>query len=684
MESKDKFFSRELSALAFNARVLAEGMDASLPLLERLKFLGIVSSNLDEFFMVRMASFFPDDLMRRAACEAARRILERQEQYFIQTLVPEMEKAGIIRLSPEACDQAQMSYLQNFFLREILPVLTPIRLSDTHALPTLSNLRLHMIVRLASAGAKKEAEKMAVVEIPANLHRMIFLPSEKGLPFVLLEDVIGAFVADLFHGHQIEEKGFFRLTRGAEMSLDEEKDEDFAKVMAEALRRRRAGDVTRLEVQASSPLTRFLQEKLLVRKEDVFPVEGWFDLKTIAQLASQPGLDEWKRPTWVPCDAPDFEKADTLWELLQKKSVMVLHPYQSFDVVNRFAALAAEDPDVLAIKCTLYRTDQDSSVVKSLERAAEKGKRVTVLIELKARFDEEKNIEWAKRLELAGATVLYGVVGYKVHAKAFLVVRREREGIRRYVHLSTGNYNERTSRLYSDVGYFSSEEGLTDDISAFFNMVTGYSQPVNWARIDVAPYGLRRRILRMIRREAQRSTPERRGQIMAKMNSLVDPEIIEALYKASQAGVQIKLNVRGICGLRPGVKGLSETIEVVSIVDQFLEHSRIFYFANAGDEEVFLSSADWMPRNLDRRIEMIFPIDDKENKKALIDVLRLYFRDNTNAWRLGPDGTYERLSPEGKRRVRAQETLCQQAEEAENQARKSPPQELRPQRPIHA
>jgi polyphosphate kinase len=342
---------------------------------------------------------------------------------------------------------------------------------------------------------------------------------------------------------------------------------------------------------------------------------------------------------------------------------------------------AAKDPDVLAIKQTLYRTDKDSPILRALEIAAENGKRVTALIELKARFDEENNIEWARRLRAAGATVLYGIAGYKTHAKACLIVRRERDGIRRYVHLSTGNYNAKTSQVYSDIGCWTSNEAIAADISSFFNMITGYSQPAVWNKIEVAPFGLRHKLLRLIRRETMRATAARPGLIRAKMNSLVDPELIEALYKASASGVQIQLNVRGICCLRPGVKGLSDTIQVISIVDQFLEHSRIFYFANGGDEEIYLASADWMQRNLDRRVELLFPIDEPANKKRLIETLDMYFRDNMKSWILLPDGTYVRVDPAGKRKFRVQEALCQRAIEDEEAARRSIPKELKPQKP---
>lgn len=683
----EKFFDREWSALEFNARVLAEALDPALPLLERLKFIGIVSSNLDEFFMVRIASLKASGASLEAVRAKTHALMEKLNDSFLKTLLPEMEASGLVRMPPASCNAVQMEYLTGFFHREVLPVLTPIALSEETPLPTLANLRIHMVVGLQNP-SQPGAMKYAVVEAPHKIvPRMLFLPPDpeagaaRRHPFVLLEDAIAFFAKELFPGYEIAEQGFLRPTRGAEMTLDEEKDEDFMRVMTEALRERRVGDIVRLEVSSRQDWARFLQNKMPISELDIVENPAWLDLKTISMLAFQPGFDSLKRAAWEPRAVPDFERMDDVWSLLREKNVLVFHPYESFDAVIRFLEAAADDPDVLAIKQTLYRTDPDSPVLRALERAAERGKRVTALIELKARFDEENNIAWARRLSSAGASVLYGVAGYKTHAKACLVVRRERDGIRRYVHLATGNYNDRTARLYSDIGYFSSDEALAEDVSAFFNMITGYSQPVAWKKIEAAPFGLRRRLLRLIQREAMRSAPQRPGQIRAKMNSLADAELIEALYKASQAGVQIQLNVRGICRLRPGIKGLSENIQVVSIVDQFLEHSRLFHFANNGENEIYLSSADWMPRNLDRRIELLFPIDDPAGKKRLMEALDLYFRDNVKSWALQPDGSYERIDPGNHKKVRAQEFLCQRAIEEEKNIDKAIPADLKPQKP---
>lgn len=676
----EKLFNRELSWLEFNSRVLAEAMDPSNPLLERLKFIGIVSSNFDEFFMVRVASLENDgDKMTKKIIERANETVEKENQYFQNVMVPELEKSGIVRVPLQALNDRQKDYLKDFFRKELFPVLTPIALSEDKPVPALVSLSLYSVIGVLKPG-QKTSEEFAVIEMPKNFPRIIALPADSGYPFVLIEDIVSLFAQELFVGCEIKSQGQMRLTRGAELSLDEEKDEDFAKVMTEALRMRMQSEVVRLEVSASDKCVQFLKKELKITDDEVFKVNSWFDLKTISQLAYQPTFPELKRPAWSPRPVADFENADSVWDLLKKKDVSIILPYDSFDPVIRLLNEAANDPDVLAIKQTLYRTGSESMIVDALARAAENGKRVTALVELKARFDEEKNIKWAKRLEISGASVLYGISGLKTHAKACLIVRREPDGIKRYVHLSTGNYNEKTALIYSDIALFSSNEDLASDVSAFFNVITGYSEPTALTKIEIAPYGLKRRLLRMIRREEIRSK-EKPGLIMAKMNSLVDPEIIEALYKASQAGCQIKLNVRGICCLRPGVKGLSENIEVISIVDMFLEHARIFYFHNGGDEEVYLSSADWMPRNLDRRIEIMFPVENKEIKNSVIDLIKLYFKDNQKSWRLLPEGNYEKIEPGEHRKFRVQEYLCAKAVDRDDRENKSAPKELKPQKP---
>jgi polyphosphate kinase len=675
--AQESFFDRELSLLEFQARVLAEGMDPSNPLLERLKFVGIVSSNLDEFFMNRLPRLEPGEPVAAAVRQKARELMKTQWRYFTETMVPELEAADIKRVLPGMQDERQAAYLDNFFAKELLPILTPIALMPEREVPALTNLGLYLVAALAEAG-RKAPPQHALVEIPQSLPRLVPLPAGTGCRYMLIEDVLRMRAGALFKGFELAATGLMRPTRAAVLPLDEERDEDFMKLMSEALKARRSNPVVRLELSAPAAMAAFVRERLDLGAAEVWEYADWLDLKGVSQFAYQAGFQPLKRPAWEPRPAPGFERADDVFKLLRERDVLVHHPYESFDCVARFLRQAAGDPDVLAVKQTLYRAGRHSSIINSLEAAAEAGKRVTVVVELKARFDEENNIEWARRLEAAGASVIYGVAGLKTHAKAALVVRREPDGIRRYVHLGTGNYNERTARLYCDLGLFTSKEDYASDVSAFFNMVTGYSQPADWAKIEVAPYGLRRRLLRLIAREAMTSTKARPGLITAKMNSLSDPELIEALYAASKAGVQVRLNVRGICRLRPGVKDLSENIEVVSVVDMFLEHARVFCFSNRGEEEVYLSSADWMPRNLDRRVELMFPVEDKEGKKELSELLKLYFRDNEKAWRLQPDGSYKKAAADAKKRFRVQEHLCRAAAEKAKLLAKAAPLQLKP------
>ncbi len=589
-----RYFEREFSWLQFNRRVLAEAKDETNPLLERLKFIGIVSSNFDEFFMVRMAGFSEQDTLALEIYAWAFELISDRNDYFTRVLVPEMAGAGISRTVPQALTEKQTEYLRSLFQKELLPLLTPVAIHAEHPVPVLRNLGLYRVVELRDP-AQNSLFHYAVIEMPKKYIRMISLPVEQGYSFILIEDVVSLFLKEIFTGYEIVDQGIFRITRAADLTLDEEKDEDFAKVMTEALRMRRMSHIVRLEISCSDRIFEFLKAKLQVSDYRIFRNQEWLALRNIAQLGTQPMFAHLGRPVWTPAPCAELEQSDDLWAAIREKDRMVHHPYESFDTVVRFLAEAAADPDVLAIKQTLYRTDRNSLIIKALESAAQKGKLVTVLIELKARFDEERNIEWARRLEDAGANVLYGVAGLKTHAKACLVVRREVDGIRRYVHLSTGNYNEKTAELYSDLGFFTADEGMTADISQFFNIITGFSHPSGFNKIDISPHGLRRKLTRLILREAMRSQKQRPGLIMAKLNSLVDTEIIEALYRASQQGVPIKLNVRGICCLRPGVKGLSENIEVTSVVDMFLEHSRIFYFSNAGEERFYFPAGTGCP-----------------------------------------------------------------------------------------
>ncbi len=674
-----RFFDRELSWLEFNARVLHEAMDASNPILDRVLFSGIFSSNLDEFFMVRLPSLEAGSDIEKEVRAKARALTEEQSRHWAETLVPELEAIGIRRVVPESLDSEQAAFVRSLFDREIFPVLTPIALSGERTVPSLTNLSLYMIVSVSPIGKTDELEH-AVIEVPRNLSRMIVLPGG-GHSFILLEDVIRLYAARLFEGYEVRETGLIRLTRGAEMTLDEAGDEDFAKVMAQALRKRKRGEFVRLEADASEEWISFLEQKLAVQRDRIEHRKDWFDLKGVSSLAFLAGYSEHRRAPWTPKPHPAFADADDIFEVIREKDVLLHHPYDSFDPVIQLVQQAADDPDVLAVKQTLYRTASRSRLVRALERAAEKGKSVTVLVELKARFDEAENIQWAARLERAGASVVYGVARLKTHAKACLIVRREADGIRRYAHLGTGNYNESTAKLYTDHGLLTDDEKLTRDLSSLFNMITGFSKPLGTSKLVVAPLELRRTLLRLIQREAQRSTPEQPGRIAAKMNSLVDEDIIEALYEASRAGVRVRLNVRGTCRLVPGVPGRSDTIEVVSIVDRFLEHSRIFCFRNGGDDEVYLSSADWMPRNLDRRVETMFPIEDAKLAREILDTMKLYFRDNVRSWLLKPDGSYERRDAGDREPFRVQEELCRRYEEREARRRRAIPRDLKPRKP---
>lgn len=680
-EIRDRYFDRELSWIDFNARVLAEAMDPANPVLERLKFTGIVSSNFEEFFMVRVASLNETDSLMKEIYKKAFGLMDLQNESFRNALAPELEKAGIVRVRPQALTDKQSEYLRNLYQKEILPLLTPVALRSAQAIPFLVNLSMYRIVELVEHTVPA-SKYYAVIEVPKNYTRMISLPSEQRYSYILLEDVIALFAKDLFPGYEIVQHGIFRLTRAAEMSLDEEKDEDFAKIMSEALRTRRTSSIVRMVVHASDEIIEFLKPALGVPDYKVYRTGEWIDFKGLSQLAFLPMFEDLRSPPWNPLPVQDFEEADEVWSVIRERDILVHHPYQSFDCFLRFLDAASRDPDVIVIKQTLYRAAEPSAVIACLERAAESGKQVTVLVELKARFDEQRNIEWAKRLRNAGATVIYGVAGLKTHAKACLVVRREVEGIRRYAHLSTGNYNEKTARLYTDLGFFTAKDEMTGDVASFFNVITGYSHPMGFTKIEIAPYRLRQRLERLVIREAMRSKKDRPGLIIAKMNSLVDEKMIEALYRASQAGVRIRLNVRGICRLRPGIKGLSENIEVTSIVDMFLEHSRVFYFFNDGEEEVYLASADWMQRNFDRRLEVMFPVEDAKLKRRVIELLGLYFKDNTKSWRLLADGRYEKQSPGAEKPFRVQEYLCRKFLEYTDKKRQNPAwKELKPQKP---
>jgi polyphosphate kinase len=679
------FLNRELSWLEFNGRVLEEARDPTNPLLERLKFACIVASNLDEFFMVRVAALKNDLAEGDTAPDAAgltpaqqlQRISERahamvDELYATLTgeILPPLGERGLKLVRPGDLDQRARESLAKYYREEVLPALTPLAIDASRPFPMLAALSLNLAVLIGPADGEEEP-RLAVVQVPARLPRLVRPPGVEGMVHLLLENVIWAELASLFPGQEIRDVAAFRVARDAELDFDDEGGRDLMEVVEEELRNRRRSGVVRLEVEdgVTGPLLALLVSRLEVAPEDVYRVRGPVDIRPLMSLVDLPFLEDLRDPPLKPQPVVDVT-GDALFSLLDERDVVLHHPYESFDPVVSLLTSAAEDPDVLAIKQTLYRTSGDSPVVRSLERAAENGKQVTVLFELLARFDEQSNIRWARRLEEAGCHVIYGIRGYKTHSKIALVVRRGRKGIRRYVHLGTGNYNERTARLYTDFGLMTSDAEIGEDASTFFNALTGYSDPPRMKKLVMAPTHLRDRILRLVNRERQRAEAGAPAEIRAKMNSLVDEEIIRALYDAARAGVRIRLAVRGICCLRPGLKGVSDSIEVVSVVDRFLEHSRILQFKNGGDEEVYLSSADWMPRNLDRRIELLFPVESAEGRQKALLALDAIVQDNVKGRRLSPDGSYKRRRPaRGEEPYRSQIELYRETKRAAERAR---------------
>jgi len=683
LDAPELYLNRELSWLEFNDRVLREGVSEELPLLERLKFLAIVSSNLDEFFMVRVAGLIqqraagrrrtdpsgltPAQQLERIGQRAHRMAVEQTEG--IARALGQLRGRGLSVLEPPEWTPPQRRFLREHFAAEILPGLTPLAVQELSPPPLLPGLTIHVAAVLGAPGVEPPWRIVAVPQ-PTQWTRFLAVPAETGVNLVRLEQIILANLDLLFPGANILGAGVFRLTRDADVDIQDDEGGDLLQSVEEAVLARRRRGAVRLEVgaEADPKIRRFLPEWLGLSPEAVYEIGGMLDATALMELAGRPGFDTLRLADWPPQPPQDLLGAEDLWEAMENRDILLFHPYERFDPVVRLLDLAADDPGVLAIKQTLYRTSGDSPIVRALERAARKGKQVTVLVELRARFDEARNVIWARRLEDAGCHVIYGVAGLKTHAKALLIVRREAGRIRRYVHLSTGNYNDRTARLYSDIGLLTCRREIARDVAAVFNLLTGASEATGWASLTIAPTDLRQRIVDLIEREIQASTPDRPGLIMAKTNSLQDPGIVKALYRASRAGVKVLLNVRGICCLRPGVKGISETIEVRSIVDRYLEHARIFYFRNGGNEEIYLSSADWMTRNLDKRVELLFPVNSPALLRRLLGILETLFADTAKSRRLLPDGTYERVKSKGPA-LRAQERFHLDAVEAARAAR---------------
>lgn len=668
--ASDNYINRELSWLEFNNRVLQEGGAPQVPLAERLKFLAIVSSNLDEFFMIRVAG-----LKQQKAAGVRKRdasgFTPSQQLFFISGKVRQMvteqataiaEVFGLLAehdfrlVHRNEWTPKQRQFLASFFATDLLPVLTPLAVESLTPCPLLPGLQLFVALLVCTSRSNASLQKLVVIPVPNPFPRFVKVPSERGVQVTPLEEIILDNARSLFGGHVVSGEAVFRITRDADVAIQEDEAGDLLHMVQDAVHARKRRGTVRLEISSRPDLhiRKWLATALELRREDIYEIDGVLDAKGLMQISEMPLVRGLKAPNWVPQAPADLMGFDDLWSVLQDHDVMLFHPYEKFDPVVEMVEKAAEDSSVLAIKQTLYRTSGESPIVRALAQAAENGKEVTVLVELKARFDEAKNVGWARQLEDAGCHVIYGIAGLKTHAKALLVIRREATRIRRYVHLATGNYNDKTARLYSDMGLMTCDDELASDVAAFFNLLTGLSEAVEWQKLVIAPTDLRKKFLDLIEREIQVSTPDRPGLIMAKVNSLEDRGICKALYEASQAGVEIRLNVRGICCLRPGVKGLSEHISVRSIVDRYLEHARVFYFANGGHEEVYFSSADWMRRNLDRRLELLFPIRSPKIRRRLVGILKTYFKDNVKAWELLSDGKYRRVAEKG-RAVRAQE-----------------------------
>jgi len=673
------YFNRELSWLEFNERVLEEACDTNNnPILERLKFLSIASSNLDEFFMVRVASlsdqilagfneldiggFTPSEQISLIALRA-HKMIKDQYSCYRKSILPCLKEENIFFLEPKDLSEHQKVFIENLYYRTIFPVLTPMVVDRSRPFPLILNKSLNVALLLENKEDTNDPI-FGMVQVPSVLERLVELPEEgMGKCFILLEDIIKMYIDTLFTGHNIITMACYRITRNTDQGLNEEEAEDLLEAIQQFIKKRKWGMVIRLEIEygMSRELLGILIDELEAPQEGIYEIKGPLDLTFLMQVYSLPGLSSIKYPVYRSQPVLQLEAYDDLFEAISKEDILLHHPYHSFDPVIELVKQAAFDPRVLAIKHTLYRVSGNSPIVEALAQAAENGKQVTVLVELKARFDEQNNIIWAKRLEMAGCHVIYGLVGLKTHCKILLVVRMEDDGIKRYVHMSTGNYNDITAKFYTDIGLMTSDPYFGSDASNLFNMLSGYSRLSKMYKLAVAPVNLRQKFVSLIRQEAGFARNGKKARIIAKLNSLVDEEIINELYEASKAGVIIDLLVRGICCLKPGEKELSENINVKSIVGRFLEHSRIFYFYNDSDELIYLSSADWMGRNLDRRVEILFPVEDKAIALKIKEMLKIYLKDNVKSRRLDKNGNYRRSSKRGKTILNSQEFFCKQA-----------------------
>lgn len=681
--SNPKYYTnRELSWILFNHRVLNEARDKNIPLFERLKFLSISASNLDEFFMIRVASlkdmvhagYEKTDIAGMTPTKqleelspAIHELVERQYSTYNRSLLPKLEQSGLrILRQHEELTKDEALYIDRYFEENIYPVLTPMAVDSSRPFPLIRNKTLNIGAMMHKKSSRVELE-FAMVQVPDVLDRIVPLPvSGKAMKIILLEEIIERNIHKLFLNYDIICAHPFRIMRNADLTIEEDEAADLLKEIEKQLKKRQWGEAIRLEIEhgCDRRLLHFLTEELHMEDQNIYEIDGPLDLTVLMKIYGMDGFEHLKTPKYIPQPVPELPLGCNLFEEIRKGDILLHHPYQTFEPVVNFIRQAAKDPDVLAIKQTLYRVSGNSPIIAALAQAAEYGKQVTVLVELKARFDEENNIVWAKMLEKAGCHVIYGLVGLKTHSKITLVVRREKDGIRRYVHLGTGNYNDATAKLYTDIGLLTCSESVGEDATAVFNMLSGYSEPLLWNKLSLAPLWLKRKFLDLIQREKEFAQSGKHAHIIAKLNSLCDRDIIAALYEASAAGVKIELIVRGICSLRVGIKGVSENITVRSIVGNFLEHSRIFYFENGGKYEIYCGSADWMPRNLERRVEILFPIDRPQLKEKLLHILHCQLKDNVKASVLQEDGTYVKVDKRGKSLFQCQEVFCREAIEA--------------------
>lgn len=673
--------NREISWISFNKRVLSEARDKSNPLFERLKFLSITASNLDEFVMIRVASLkdmvhagynktdiagmTPQEQLKEIN-QSIHELVNLQYSTYNRSLIPMLKKNGIkVIKAHEELTKQQGEYVDEYFRENVYPVLTPMAVDSSRPFPLIRNKTLNIAALLMKKKKEKEELEFATVQVPSLLPRVVKLPVGKKNECVVitLEEIIERNIHKLFLNYDVVCAHPYRIMRNADLTIDEDEASDLLKEIQKQLKKRQWGEAIRLEVEDAidKRLLAILQEELAISEDDIYQINGPLDLTFLMKMYSMEGYDNLKTPKYQPQPVKGMTLEEDIFTQIRKGDILLHHPYQAFDPVVDFIKSASKDPKVLAIKQTLYRVSGNSPIIEALAQAAENGKQVSVLVELKARFDEENNIVWAKMLEKAGCHVIYGLVGLKTHSKITLIVRNEEDGIRRYVHLGTGNYNDSTAKIYTDLGLFTCAEAFGEDATAVFNMLSGYSEPLTWNKLSLAPLWLRNKFIYLIKREAENARSGKKAHIIAKMNSLCDKEIIEELYKASAAGVKIELIVRGICCLKVGIEGVSENISVRSIVGNFLEHSRIFYFYNNGMEEIYMGSADWMSRNLDKRVEILFPVDDEKLKKEVIKIIQIQLEDNVKAHILNADGTYEKVDRRGKQKFSSQDFFCQEA-----------------------